>query len=55
MTNTRGLFGPDIRDYIRRWVMIGLTHHFSLGIGHHADTLARIGSILGIETVIVHA
>jgi len=52
-TNTRGFFEPTTKEFIRRWVMEGPTHHYALGIGHHADTIAKIGEILGIETVIV--
>lgn len=52
-TNTRGYFPPDTRDFIRRWVLEGPTHHYALGIGHRAQTIARIAEILGIEYVIV--
>ena len=31
----------------------GPTHHYSLGIGHHAGTIKLIADILGIESVIV--
>lgn len=52
-TNTRGFFEPTTKEFIKRWVMEGPTHHYALGIGHHADTIAKIGQALGIETVIV--
>lgn len=52
-TNTRGFFGPDVRRFVKAWVMAGPTHHFALGIGHHAETIAMIGRILDIETTIV--
>ena len=52
-TNTRGVFEPDTRNFIKRWVMEGPTHHYALGIGHHADTIKKIADILGIEAVIV--
>ncbi|MBR3979150.1 MAG: L-fucose/L-arabinose isomerase family protein [Oscillospiraceae bacterium] len=52
-TNTRGFFEPNTKDFIKRWVMEGPTHHYALGIGHHAETIAKIGEALGIETVIV--
>ncbi len=54
-TNTRGFFGPCIRTYIKNWVMAGPTHHFALGVGHAAQKLARLGQILGLETVVVQA
>lgn len=52
-TNTRGFFEPNTKDFIKAWVMEGPTHHYALGIGHHADTIVKIGEILGVETVIV--
>lgn len=52
-TNTRGCFEPDTKTFIKKWVMQGSTHHYALGIGHHADTIAKIADVLGIEYVIV--
>ena len=52
-TNTRGVFGDDTREFIKKWVMEGPTHHYALGVGHHAKTLKKIADILGIEAVIV--
>ena len=52
-TNTRGHFDPNIRDFIKKWVMAGPTHHYALGIGHRADTVAKIAEILGIDYEIV--
>ena len=52
-TNTRGFFEPTTKEFVKKWVMEGPTHHYALGIGHHGDTIAKIGQILGIETVIV--
>lgn len=52
-TNTRGFFEPTTKEFIKKWVMEGPTHHYALGIGHHADTIAKIAEILGIEYVIV--
>ena len=52
-TNTRGFFKPNTRAFITKWVQEGPTHHYALGIGHHADTLKKIADILGIEAVIV--
>ncbi|HUT95839.1 MAG TPA: L-fucose/L-arabinose isomerase family protein [Thermoguttaceae bacterium] len=54
-TNTRGFFQPDVRTFLKRWVAEGPTHHFALGVGHHAGTIAKIADILGIESVIVTA
>ena len=52
-TNTHGKFKPDVRTFLRRWTMEGPTHHFALGIGHHAAELKKLGRALGIETVVV--
>lgn len=52
-TNTRGYFKPNTRDFIKKWVMEGPTHHYALGLGHHAKTIKKIADILGIEAVIV--
>ena len=52
-TNTRGFFGDDCRDFIKRWVTEGPTHHYALGLGHKAETIKKIADALGIESVIV--
>lgn len=52
-TNTRGFFEPDTKTFIKKWVMEGPTHHYALGIGHHAEEIKHIADILGIEAVIV--
>lgn len=52
-TNTRGFFKPNTRDYIKKWVLEGPTHHYALGIGHHAETIKKIADVLGIDSVIV--
>lgn len=52
-TNTRGFFKPDIRTFLYRWMKAGPTHHFALGIGHHAATIEKIAGFMEIESVIV--
>ncbi|MDR0521020.1 MAG: L-fucose/L-arabinose isomerase family protein [Planctomycetaceae bacterium] len=52
-TATHGYFGKDIRSFLKNWVKEGPTHHFALGIGHHAETLRKIADCLNIESVIV--
>ncbi len=52
-TNTRGFFEPTTREFIKKWVMEGPTHHYALGIGHHAEALKKIADVLNIESVIV--
>ena len=52
-TNTHGIFKPDVRTFLKRWVAEGPTHHFALGIGHHAEDLVEIAKILKIDHVVV--
>lgn len=52
-TNTRGFFKPNVRAFLRRWVAEGPTHHFALGVGHRAETLRKIASVLGLECAVV--
>jgi L-arabinose isomerase len=52
-TNTHGVFGDDVRRFLLDWVREGPTHHFALGVGHYAQTIAHIADCLGIESVIV--
>ncbi len=52
-TNTRGFFKPDVRSFLKKWVAEGPTHHFALGVGHHARTIQHIAEILNLEGVIV--
>jgi L-arabinose isomerase len=52
-TNTHGKFKPDVRTFLKRWVAEGPTHHFALGVGHHADTIAKVAESFGAEYAIV--
>ena len=52
-TNTRAVFKPDTREYIKKWVMAGPTHHYALGIGHHAETIKKIADALSIDAEII--
>ena len=54
-TNTRGFFLPNTKEFVKAWVMECPTHHYALGVGHHAKTIETIGKLMGIETVIVKA
>jgi L-arabinose isomerase len=53
-TNTRGFFKPDVRTFLKRWMKEGPTHHFALGIGHHAATIQKIANYLNIESVLIN-
>lgn len=52
-TNTHGIFKPDVRTFLKRWVAEGPTHHFALGIGHHAQELVEVAKILHIDYAVV--
>jgi len=52
-TNTHGVFKPDVRTFLKRWVAEAPTHHFALGIGHHASELVEIANALGIDYSVV--
>lgn len=52
-TNTRGFFAPDVKTFLKNWIKEGPTHHFALGIGHHASTLKKIAGYLNIESKVV--
>ncbi len=52
-TNTRGFFEPTTKEFIKKWVMEGPTHHYALGVGNKAQTIKKIADILDIPCVIV--
>lgn len=52
-TNTHGVFAPDVRTFLKRWAAEGPTHHFALGVGHHAAELVEIAKILDLEYTVV--
>ncbi|MCU0873263.1 MAG: hypothetical protein MUE50_13060 [Pirellulaceae bacterium] len=52
-TNTHGRFGRNVRKFLCDWVQQGPTHHFALGLGHHAETLVQVAECLGIECAVV--
>ncbi|MGH0053784.1 MAG: hypothetical protein ACQ5SW_10385 [Sphaerochaetaceae bacterium] len=52
-TNTHGLFKPNLKTFLQRWMAEGPTHHFALGIGHHASEIARIAAFFGLECVVI--
>lgn len=54
-TNTHGRFPPDVRTFLKRWVAAGPTHHFALGVGHHAGVIQSIAELLDIECEVTTA
>lgn len=52
-TNTHGHFGSCVRTFLSRWFAEAPTHHFALGVGHHAEDVRLVGEALGIEVAVV--
>ncbi len=52
-TNTHGLFKPDVKTFLKKWVAQGPTHHFALGVGHRGRTIKSIADLLGIQATLV--
>ena len=52
-TNSRLRFGAPPAEFFEAWCAHGPTHHVALGVGHVAEEVARVGSLLGLETVVV--
>jgi L-arabinose isomerase len=52
-TNTHGFFQPDLKTFLKRWMVEAPTHHFALGIGHHAHEIESIARILDIDCVVI--
>jgi len=52
-TNTRGFFKPDIKTFLKNWIKEGPTHHFALGIGHHAATIEKLAGYLNVDVKII--
>ena len=52
-TNTHGKFPPDVRTFLKKWCLAGPTHHFALGVGHHAEALVKIASSFGVDATVI--
>jgi L-arabinose isomerase len=52
-TNTHGVFKPDVRTFFKNWINEAPTHHFALGVGHHASELVELAKILNLEYAVV--
>ena len=52
-TSTHVVFPGNVRHFLRNWAMEGPTHHFALGVGHHAAELLKLARVLKIEAVVV--
>ncbi|MEZ6193983.1 MAG: arabinose isomerase, partial [Phycisphaerales bacterium] len=50
-TNSRYKFPPGTRQFINQWCSNGPAHHCAIGVGGHAETLRRLGSLMNIEVL----
>lgn len=48
-TNSRLRFGLPPAEFFERWCTEGPTHHVALGVGHVADEVRKVASMLGLE------
>jgi L-arabinose isomerase len=48
-TNSRLRFGLSPAEFFERWCAEGPTHHVALGVGHVADEVRKVASMLGLE------
>lgn len=48
-TTSRVDFGRDPGEWVDEWSATGVGHHWSLAIGHRADTFRAAASLLGID------
>jgi L-arabinose isomerase len=50
-TNSRYKFPIGARRFVNDWNAQGPAHHCAVGVGHLADKIAKLGRLLGVETV----
>jgi L-arabinose isomerase len=48
-TNSRYRFGIGAKEFVNRWSKAGPAHHSAIGVGHTADTIAKLAALYGIE------
>jgi len=49
-TNSRYRFSIGARRFVENWNVHGPAHHCAVGVGHIADKISKLGSLLGLET-----
>lgn len=50
-TNSRYKFSISAREFINRWSKQGPAHHCAIGVGHIADKIVKLGTIMSIPVV----
>lgn len=50
-TSSRVDFGMDPGEWVDAFCSGGPAHHWALGVGHHASTLAKVADLTGLELV----
>ena len=48
-TNSRYRFSIGAKAFMNQWSQAGPAHHCAIGVGHIADKIAKLGSLLGLE------
>ncbi len=50
-TNSRYRFPIGARRFVNEWNQHGPAHHCAVGVGHIADKISKLGSLLGMQTI----
>jgi L-arabinose isomerase len=50
-TNSRYRFPSGAKRFVNAWAQAGPSHHCAIGVGHLAERIEKLGSLLGISVV----